>query len=182
MASSAPRRWHAAHFSSEPAVANTRAPNARAIWIAVVPMPLVPPWTRNDSPLRSRPRSKTFIHTVKNVSGIPAAATRSTPPGSGRHCTSGATQYSAYPPPDTSAQTRSPSRQRATLSPHSAITPDTSRPGISLAPGGGGYFPSRCMRSGRFTPAAATRMSTSRGPGRGIGNSTGRSTSGVQAW
>ena len=39
----APSRSHAAHFSSDPAVANAVAPNAHASWIAVVPMPLVPP-------------------------------------------------------------------------------------------------------------------------------------------
>ena len=38
------------HFSAEPAVAITLAPNALASWIAVVPMPLVPPCTRNHSP------------------------------------------------------------------------------------------------------------------------------------
>ena len=35
-------------------------------------MPLDPPCTRNDSPARSRPRSNTFVQTVKNVSGIAA--------------------------------------------------------------------------------------------------------------
>ena len=40
----------AAHFSAEPAVAKTRAPKAWASWIAVVPMPEEPPWTRKRSP------------------------------------------------------------------------------------------------------------------------------------
>ena len=58
------------------------------------------------------------------------------------------------------------------------MTPDTSSPGMSLAPGGGGYDPSRCIKSGRLTPAPATRISTSRGPGFGTGRSTGIRTSG----
>ena len=130
--------------------------------IAVVPMPLAPPWMRMVSPACSRPRSKTFVQTVKNVSGMAAASTMLNPRGTGRHCTAGAAQYSAYPPPATSAQTRSPGaqpRDRRRRSP--TIVPATSRPGVSGAPGGGGYFPCRCSRSGRFTPAAATRISTS---------------------
>jgi len=47
-ARSAPSRSQAAHFAAEPAVAKTRAPNACASWIAVVPMPLEPPWIRID--------------------------------------------------------------------------------------------------------------------------------------
>jgi hypothetical protein len=39
----APSFSQAAHLSAEPAVTNTRWPNARAIWIAVTPMPLDPP-------------------------------------------------------------------------------------------------------------------------------------------
>ena len=46
----------AAHFSSLPAVAITVAPQALASWIAVTPMPLVPPWTSSVSPgLQARP-------------------------------------------------------------------------------------------------------------------------------
>ncbi len=51
-------------------------------------------------------------------------------------------------------------------------------PGTSGAPGGGGYFPSRCIRSGRLTPAASTRISTSPAPIAGIALVTGFSTSG----
>ncbi len=38
---------------------------------------------------------------------------------------------------------------------------------MSGAPLGGGWLPSRCMRSGRFTPAAATRTRISFAPGVG---------------
>jgi hypothetical protein len=95
IASSAPIFRQKAHFSSLPAVATTRAPNACASWIAVVPMPLVPPWTRIVSPFCSRPRWKTFVQTVKNVSGSAAPSRRPSPPGIGRHCGAGAVQSSA---------------------------------------------------------------------------------------
>src|SRR5712691_704309 len=58
------------------------------------------------------------------------------------------------------------------------MVPETSRPGISDAPGGGGYLPRRWNTSGRLTPAAATLMSTSPAAGTGFGRSTGTSTSG----
>jgi hypothetical protein len=70
----------------------TREPRATASWIAVVPMPLDPPWNNADSPARSFPRSKTFVQTVKNVSGMAAAVTTSMPFGIGRHWTAGAVQ------------------------------------------------------------------------------------------
>src|SRR5690606_5567549 len=72
---------------------------------------------------------------------------------------------SAYPPPSSSATTRSPVDHPVTASPTAAIVPDTSRPGQSGAPGGGGYEPARCSRSARFTPAEATCTTTSSGPG-----------------
>ena len=148
MAFSAPRLSHTAHFSGDPAVVKTRAPKARPSWIAVVPIPPEPPWTRRVSPDFSRPRSKTLAHTVKNVSGIAAAATSSRPFGTGRHCGAGATQYSAYPPPETRAQTRSLTQAPGVSSPTATTSPATSRPGMSEAPGGGAYRPCRCSRSG----------------------------------
>ena len=74
---SAPNPTQAAHFSSLPAVAKTRAPNSRASCIAVTPMPLVPPWINTDSPRANRPCMNMFAHTVKNVSGSAAARTAS---------------------------------------------------------------------------------------------------------
>ena len=59
----------ASHLSGEPAVVMTFAPKAFASWIAVVPIPEVPPCTSNVSPLFSAPRSNTLCQTVKNVSG-----------------------------------------------------------------------------------------------------------------
>ena len=47
---------------------------------------------QDDSPALRRPRSKRFVQTVKNVSGMAAAATKSSRVGTGRHCGAGATQ------------------------------------------------------------------------------------------
>jgi hypothetical protein len=47
------------------------------------------------SPAPSSARSNTLLHTVKNVSGNDAASMSVRPPGTGRHCGSGATAYSA---------------------------------------------------------------------------------------
>src|SRR6266545_605077 len=63
--------------------------------------------------------------------------------------------------------TRSPGANPETPGPTSAIVPATSRPRISESPGGGGYFPSRCTRSGRLTLVATTFTSTCPSPGRG---------------
>src|SRR5579883_2004901 len=62
--------------------------------------------------------------------------------------------------------------------PAPTTSPATSSPGMSVTPGGGGYAPFRCSTSGRLTPAAATRISTSFGRGTGTGRETARRTSG----
>jgi len=49
---------------------------------------------------------------------------------------------------------------------------------MSVAPGGGGYRPWRCITSGRLTPAAAIFTSTSPSPGCGSGRCSGTSISG----
>ena len=65
------------HFSGLPAVAMTRAPNALANWMAVTPMPLVPPCTSAVSPSASRPWPNRLAQTVKPVSHNAAARTAS---------------------------------------------------------------------------------------------------------
>src|SRR5690625_1588777 len=49
---------------------------------------------------------------------------------------------------------------------------------MSLSPGGGGYLPSRCKRSARFSAVAWIRTRSSPGPGTGRGTSTNASFSG----
>ena len=95
MARSAPSSSQAAHFCGLPAVASTLWPKAFAIWIAVTPMPEDPPCTSRLSPGARRARSNTLLQTVKNVSGSDAASTGERPLGMGRHCGTGAVQYSA---------------------------------------------------------------------------------------
>ena len=53
----------------------------------------------------------------------------------------GAEQNSAYPPPLISAQIRSPMLQALTSSATAMTSPAISSPGMSDAPGGGGYRP-----------------------------------------
>ena len=82
-------------FSVLPTVASTRMPRARATWIACVPIPPAPPWTRRVSPSRAAAAMNTLENTVAATSGSPAAATGSTPSGSGSTCSHGATARSA---------------------------------------------------------------------------------------
>ena len=138
MARSAPSSTQVAHLAGVPAVAKMRAPNRRASWIATVPMPLEPPCTSSVSPSWRRPRSRTLVQTVAYASGSAAASTSDTGAGTGRHCGAGATQYSAYPPPVRSAHTSAPTERSETPPPTAATVPDTSSPGMSDAPGGGG--------------------------------------------
>src|SRR6266550_2188789 len=74
--------------------------------------------------------------------------------------------------------TLSPSLCLTAPVPRATTSPETSRPGKSLAPGGGGYEPERCATSGRLTPAAATLIRISPAPGEGTARVSGSSTSG----
>src|SRR3954468_22841606 len=74
--------------------------------------------------------------------------------------------------------TLSPSLCLTAPVPRATTSPETSRPGKSLAPGGGGYEPERWATSGRLTPAAATLIRISPWPGVGTGRVSGNSTSG----
>src|SRR5690606_39761108 len=97
-----------------------------------------PPWTSKVSSPDNAPRSNTLVQTVKKVSGSAAASTSLKPSGIGRQLPAGATQYSAYPPPGVNAQTRSPIFSEVPARSPSTISPATSSPGKSEAPGGGG--------------------------------------------
>ena len=56
----------------------------------------------------------------------------------GMQFAAGATQYSAYPPPATSAQSASPTFHCVTPAPTATTVPETSMPRMSGAPGGTG--------------------------------------------
>ena len=71
------------------------APGDVASMIAIVPIPLVPPWTSRVSPSRAQPRSNTLCHTVNNVSGMAAASAIDMPSGTCKQCAACARQYSA---------------------------------------------------------------------------------------
>ena len=104
-------------------------------------MPLEPPWTSKVSPCCRRPRSNTLLHTVKKVSGSVAASTSLKPLGTGRHCAdrrdaqlgiAAAGDQRADAVADLEAGVRQRRASPATIS------PATSRPGRSDAPGGTG--------------------------------------------
>ena len=76
---SAPSARQASSLSAVPAVTATRAPSSRASWIAIVPMPLEPPWTSSTSPGRRPAAMKTLAHTVQVTSGSAAASTSPMP-------------------------------------------------------------------------------------------------------
>ena len=95
----------------------------------MVPMPLDPPWIRIVWPTCRLAVMNTFDHTVLTTSGSAAASTSETLSGTGSSCAAGTATCSAYPPPESSAHTWSPTVQPVTLSPRALIVPLTSRPG-----------------------------------------------------
>ena len=135
---SAPSSRHTSSFSSDPAVVATRAPSARASWIAKVPMPPAPPCTSSVSSGCSPATMNTLDQTVQATSGSAAAVDEVDALGHGHHLPGRHSTFSAYPPPASRAQTSSPTCQRSTPSPTAATVPLHSSPMTSLAPGGGG--------------------------------------------
>ena len=63
----------------------TRAPKALPSWIAIVPMPLLPPCTSSVSPAASPASWKTLAYTVQAVSGNAAASVTLHPRGQRQH-------------------------------------------------------------------------------------------------
>ncbi len=92
---SAPSSAQRASFSGLPAVTATRAPTAFANWIAMVPIPLEPPWISTVSPGRKWEMRNTFDQTVAVTSGSAAATVSSTPSGTGRSWPTGTATFSA---------------------------------------------------------------------------------------
>ena len=97
MAAWAPVSRQIRHFSSVPAVASTRASRSvRAIWIAAMPTPLVPPCTSSGlamvepaQPDHAVPGGEERLRQRRRPS------TKSKPFGIGMHCTAGTLQNSA---------------------------------------------------------------------------------------
>ena len=75
---------------------------------------------------------------MKKHSGIDAAFFRSSDSGILKVVSSSAIQYSAYPPPFTSAATLSPFLNFLTFCPISSTIPDISSPNIFECPSGAG--------------------------------------------
>ena len=73
----------------------TRAPKALPSWMAVVPIPLLPPCTSRVSPLVSPASWNTLEYTVHTVSGKAAATVTSSCPGTGSSWPAGTTTCSA---------------------------------------------------------------------------------------
>ena len=114
----------------------SRRGRARAGWRRCRSRP-APPCTSSVSPGCRPATMNTLDQTVQATSGSAAAVTRSTPSGSGISCPAGTATFSAYPPPERRAQTRSPTWWPSTPSPTAETVPLHSRPMMSVAPGGG---------------------------------------------
>ena len=91
------------------------------------------------------------------------------------------TAFSAYAPPPTRPNMRSPTVRPVTLEPTLSISPASSSPRMSDSPTGGGYWPCRCNVSARFSAVARTRTSTCSGEGSGSGTCRSVKTSGPPA-
>ena len=73
----------------------TVAPACLASWIAIVPMPLPPPWMSSVSPPARRALRKTLEYTVQAVSGSAAASISVMPSGTGSSWPAGTATRSA---------------------------------------------------------------------------------------
>ena len=79
-----------AHFSAEPAVTITSSPNSLPSRIAVVPMPLVPPWTSTVSPSpRAAAPEQVGPDREEGLGQAPRPRPSTAAPGTGRHWPSG---------------------------------------------------------------------------------------------
>ena len=90
-----------------------------------------PPCTSSRSPGRSSAWVKSASWAVVNTSGTPPAAGQSSASGTGIAARSCTTESSAWPPPPTTAITRSPSSKRMRPVPSATTSPASSRPGMS---------------------------------------------------
>ena len=94
-ASSAPSSTQSARFSSDEAVATTRAPRCFATWIAAEPTPPAPACTSTVAPSATRTCCVSGIHAVRNVRRNDAPSSNDAPSGSGTSSDSSTTTASA---------------------------------------------------------------------------------------
>ena len=129
----------AAFLSAESTLVITYSPNAFAMGMITLASPLAPACMRSVSPAAAPPSIKRLRYAVANASGRQAASSNEMFSGAGMTISAGAATSSAYPPPGSSAHTRSPTRHRPAAAGVTALMkPATSSPGQSGQPGGGG--------------------------------------------
>ena len=185
-AASAPSSRARSSAGAATSTATTRAPRATPIITADSPTP-PQPCTASHSPGRIRPCAVTARKAVANRQPRPAAATKSSGPGSATRFVSAAwiatssakepgpvnpgcvcrghtwaapaRQYSHRPHPHTNGTvTRSPARQQVTSGPACATTPASSCPPICGSTTGS--CPFQACQSDRHTPLAPTAITT----------------------
>src|SRR5450631_4007578 len=84
----------------------------------------------------------------------------------------GAATFEANPPKPQNTRARSPTDQPVTPGPTAAMVPATSLPGTNGVGGFSWYLPWQIKPSTKFTPAAATSMTTIPSDGSGVARSS----------
>src|SRR2546423_701987 len=130
----APSARQASCFACE-AVARTTLATPRQSWSAAVPTPLPAAWITTTCPGCSAPSVIRLSQEVRNASGMAAASSKERFSGIRIAWAAGARAFSAYPPPASSAITRSPRRYGPAAC---STSPATSSPMIPGSPAGGG--------------------------------------------
>ncbi len=104
-----------------------------------MPTPPAAPCTRSRSPIVSRACVNSASWAVVTFSGIAPACSQGRVDGTGMAARSCTTNRSAWPPPASTAITRSPTAKRVAPRPIATTSPAASSPGMSAGtPGGGG--------------------------------------------
>eukprot|EP00962_Isochrysis_galbana_P048311 scaffold20086_cov157-Isochrysis_galbana.AAC.2 len=166
----APCATQSSSFCFEPTVTTGVAPSTPAtICMAASPTPDEAAWIKTTSPGFTPAVSTTSWYAVSQASAIEPASAHDRCSGIRITVKAETDTYSAYPPPGSSAITRSPGLKLAPL-PLAATSPAHSRPSTSVVPGGGLARPFRCTVSSRLIDVVRTRISTSPAAGTGVGH------------
>ena len=155
------------HFSSEPAVAITVAPNARATCTDARPTPPAPACTRTVSPACTCVDSVRATTAVVAATGIAAASTRSQLSGTVMAMSSRAIACSAKAPQSTFETTRSPTVCVQSV-PVAITIPDSSCPGVNGRSGRTWYWLLIINRSLKLSAAPCTSTTSSPAAGWGV--------------